>query len=381
MDFFRALVLILFAGLFFYVSHQLTRFADLGPLANISVIAFIALLFGLILTLPFYFWSLNHREHRSWHNVYYSLTHLAIGYVNFLVAFIIIRDVLSFVYHYATPDFNSEIWYNGTGTLVALILPLIFVTLGYLIVRSGPRLKKVHLKFPDLPPDLEGLRILHITDLHIGRNLPTNFVKKLVRVAQKHPADIVAMTGDMIDDVPVHYQEDLQLLKKIPHKYGVYYVPGNHEYYWHAERTIPEFHKLGFEVLINECRTLQVGSAKLQMCGIPDPAARLFKLDSPDFEKLAKTLAPPAFKVLLSHQPSLADKAAPLGIELQLSGHTHGGQFFPWNVLIGFFQKYGKGLYRILNLQLYVNQGTGYWGPNLRLGTYCEVAEITLLAK
>ena len=85
-----------------------------------------------------------------------------------------------------------------------------------------------------------------------------------------------------------------------------------------------------------------------------------------------------SFKILLAHQPFIADEASHYGFHLQLSGHTHGGQFFQWNFLIGFFQKYAKGLYRLKSMQLYVNQGTGYWGPSLRLGTYCELTQIVL---
>lgn len=378
MGLFRALILILFSALFFYVSHQLTRFADLSLPLTLLILAWMTMVFGLILAMPFFMLSGARKKHQSWHDLYMALTHLALGYINFLAVFVILRDILAFATHVANPEFDSQIWYSATVTLALLILPVILIFLGSLVILSGPRRKKVPLRFKDLPLDLEGLRILHITDLHISRSLPTKFILKLIETCKKDPADLVVFTGDILDDEPKRFAADVKLLNQIPNRLGSFYVPGNHEYYWEGAHTIQAFRDLGFQVLTNECHSLKIGGSEMQICGIPDPAARMFSLEAPDFKKMGSALKSDAFKVLLSHQPSLADQAAPLGIHLQLSGHTHGGQFFPWNLLIGLFQKYGKGRYQIENLQLYVNQGTGYWGPKLRLGTYCEVAEIVL---
>lgn len=378
MGLFRAVVLILFSGLFFYAAHQLTRFAELPILANLAVLLFLILLFGTVLVMPLYFWSQDRANHKPWHDTFFAVSHLALGYINFLMAFIVLRDLVAFATNYFIEGVDNNLLYDANAMGIMLFLPVILILLGTLVVRVGPRLKKVELRFQNLPQELEGLRLLHITDLHISRSLPSQFIKKLVALGSKHPADLVVYTGDILDDIPSRYQEDLALLKNIPSRFGNFYVPGNHEYYWQARETLNAFETLGFHVLINKTQTITFGEAQLQICGIPDPAARLFQQEAPDFEKLSGQLQPQAFKILLSHQPRLADRAAPLGIHLQLSGHTHGGQFFPWNFLIGFFQKYGKGLYQIKNLQLYVNQGTGYWGPSLRLGTYCELAEIRL---
>lgn len=377
---FRVVVLTLFCGLFFYSAHQLTRFADLPFAATAAILGFLMALFGVVLAMPLYFWAQDRNNHKPWHDVFFRITHIALAYVNFLLVFIILRDIAAFILHYAPGlNFNIDVLYNAQATLVMLLIPVACIVLGTLVVRRGPQLTKVDLKFKDLPKELEGLRILHITDLHISRSLPTNFIEKLVEVCKKNSADITVYTGDILDDIPARYKEDIALLKDIPSRHGNFYVPGNHEYYWQGETAIHAFRNIGFNILLNSAATLKFGDSELQICGIPDPAARAFQLEGPDFEKLAKSLHPQAFKILLSHQPTLATQAAPLGIQLQLSGHTHGGQFFPWNLLIDFFQKYGKGLYHIQNLQLYVNQGTGYWGPSLRLGTYCELAEIRLL--
>jgi len=380
MGLFRAIVLILFTGLFFYATHQLTRFANLPFMQNFAVVALMALIFGVVAAMPMFFWSMEPSQHKPWHDRFFAVSHVALAYVNFLMAFLILRDLAAFILNYLpVAGLNSETLYGAEALGVMLLSPVLFIILGTLVVRVGPRLKKVDLHFKELPQELEGLRILHITDLHISRSLPTNFITKLVTLAKKSPADLVVFTGDILDDVPTRFQDDVKLLTDIPSKFGNFFVPGNHEYYWQAEQSIGVFSQLGFNVLLNSAQTLKVGSAELQICGIPDPAAGNFQLEGPNFEKLAQSLHPQAFKILLAHQPRFADQAAPLNIQLQLSGHTHGGQFFPWNFLIGFFQKYSKGHYQIQNMQLYVNQGTGYWGPSLRLGTYCELAEIRLV--
>ncbi|WP_413289854.1 metallophosphoesterase [Bdellovibrio sp. HCB337] len=381
MGIFRAVIFILVAAMFFYISQQLTRFADFPLWATMSIIGFLAILFLMVLSLPLFFWMKSSREHKAWHDTFFFFTHMAIAYINFLIVFVVLRDILGFAGQFMESPSLNDTLYGATGSLTTLLLPVLFIAVGTLVVRRGPRRIEVPIKFDNLPKDLEGLRILHITDLHISRSLPTRFIHQLIKVAEEKPVDMVVYTGDILDDIPSRYVSDLELLKKITSKYGSFFVPGNHEYYWDGTKSVPAFSKIGFNVLVNDSRTLKIGQADLQIWGVPDPAAKMFQLEGPDFKKIEQEMNPEAFKILLSHQPSLADIAAPLGIELQLSGHTHGGQFFPWNMLIGFFEKYGKGLYKIQNLQLYVNQGTGYWGPSLRLGTYCEVAEIVLQSK
>lgn len=377
---FRAVVFTLMAVVFFYIAHQLTRFADLPTWATFSVLGFLAVLLIPVLLLPLLFWMNSGHQHKPWHDPYFVYAHFSIAYLNFILVFVILRDLFAFIANYLTP-LSVDPLYNSTATVTLLVLPVVCILVGMLTVRRGPQRIEVPLKFSNLPKELEGFRILHITDLHIGRTLPTRFIKRLIEVAAEKPVDLVVYTGDILDDIPSRYTQDLELLKQIKATYGNLYVTGNHEYYWKGEKAITEFKKIGMNVLINESRSFKVGDAELTVWGVPDPAANTFHLEGPDFKKLAQEINTKNFNILLSHQPSVADIAAPLGFDLQLSGHTHGGQFFPWNVLIGFFEKYGKGDYKIENLQLYVNQGTGYWGPSLRLGTYCEVAEIILQLK
>ncbi|MBC7370309.1 MAG: metallophosphoesterase [Bdellovibrionaceae bacterium] len=382
MNLFRIIILTLLVVVPFYVIYQVTHYAQFPPALNFLVTGFLVLIFGIMLSLPLFFWGARRQNHKKWHDTYFNAGHFALAYVNFILVFVIIRDLFSFVAHYTFPELTTEILYGETAALAIVMLPLAFIILGTLVVNLGPKQKNVQMHFTNLPSAFENFRILHITDLHIGQSLPERFVERLIRKGKTIPdLDMVVYTGDILDGAVSRHQKELTMLKNIPSKYGNYYVPGNHEYYWKGDEAIEAFRQLGFHILLNQTEDIQIEDHTLQISGIPDPAARGFQMEAPDAEKLKKTLHGASFKVLLAHQPNFAPLAADAGYDLQLSGHTHGGQFFPWNFLIGFFQKYAKGLYTIGDMQLYVNQGTGYWGPSLRLGTYCEMAVIILKSK
>jgi predicted MPP superfamily phosphohydrolase len=172
----------------------------------------------------------------------------------------------------------------------------------------------------------------------------------------------------------------LEPLRKISPRYGKFYVPGNHEYYWAGEAWIRAFQELGFQVLPNKHAVVPVGDARLVLAGVTDPAAADAGGEAPDLSK-ALTGANGFPRILLAHRPDFAEPAEKAGFQLQLSGHTHGGQFFPWILIIGLFHRYAQGLHRVGKMWLYVSRGTGYWGPPVRLGARPEVAILVLRAK
>lgn len=384
MGLFRAILVILFSGIFFYVSHQLLRFTGVGLPVAAGVLAFLVLIFGLVLAMPLYLLTESKKEHKPWHDSLLAASHFALAYVNFIGTLIILRDIFSFFTNYIfTPPYEwmqADALYGQNALGLLLVMPFMMILIGTIVVRVGPRLTKVEVRSSKLPKSFDGLRILHITDLHIGTSLPLTFVQKLVKLTQDVKADLVVYTGDIIDGHIVRHLNELELLRSIPAPLGNFYVTGNHEYYWQGDQALAAFRSIKFNVLVNDVYNIERDTDFLQIAGTPDPAAKGFGLEGPNFDKVKQDLLPGAFKILLAHQPFQAPLAEAAGFDLQLSGHTHGGQFFPWNFLIGFFQKYPKGLYKVGNLSLYVNQGTGYWGPSLRMGTYCEVTEITLRA-
>lgn len=363
--------------LFMYVCHQLVRFTNMDWWSKLALVLGLAFLFTLVIGTFLFFWKEKKLDHHWWRDLLLDTSLTVMAYINFLVTFVILRDIYAFVEYLILPIPIVKL-YSTEATGILMLMPVILLLMGNVVVRVGPRLVKVPVRFPHLPKELEDLRIMHITDLHISQSLPAKFVKKLVAKINSLKPDVVVFTGDIMDSFVEKHGEELEYLKDLKAKHGVYLVPGNHEYYWDGQKALQAFRDVDFKVLVNQVANISLGDALLQIAGIPDPAALHFQQEGPDFPQVKALLKKDSFKVMLSHQPSLANQIKELGIHLQLSGHTHGGQFFPWNWLIVFFERYSKGLYHIGNMRLYVNQGTGYWGPRLRLGTYCELAEIVL---
>lgn len=373
----RWLPLVIFVSLFFYISHQLLAFTDLTSVQTTAATVLTAVPFVLTVMMVLFFGAWRRQRLKRWQERLLMLIHLCMAYINFLFVFVVGRDIISSLLRLVTSWDVSRL-YDAHVLVIAWFFPIVLIYLGNRVIRSGPRLKKVSLFFPNLPRGLEGLRLLHITDLHIGTSLQPEFVERLVKLTQEVRADLVAYTGDIIDGNAHQYHREIEMLGKIPSRLGSFYVTGNHEFYWQPEDIFKALQNLDITILMNQSQILELGDSLLQISGLVDPAARMLSMDGPNFDKLTQDQDPKAFQLLLAHQPFLADEACKKGFDLQLSGHTHGGQFFPWNVLIHLFQKYNIGLYQLGKMQLYINQGTGYWGPRLRLGTYCEVTEITL---
>jgi len=235
-----------------------------------------------------------------------------------------------------------------------------------------PRVVRVAVPIAGLPEDLDGFRIVQISDLHVGPTIGRRFVRAVVDTANGLDADVLAFTGDVADGMVPALRDDVAPLADLRARYGKFYVIGNHEYYWDATGWLGELERLGFSVLRNGHQVLRRGSAKLLLAGVndrgSDPVAALAGAPESDV------------KVLLAHQPTRAFAARAAGFDLQLSGHTHGGQYFPFSLLVRLFQPFVSGLHRLEEMWLYVSRGTGYWGPPLRLGAPSEITLIELRA-
>ncbi|MEQ1666597.1 MAG: metallophosphoesterase, partial [Bdellovibrionales bacterium] len=170
--------------------------------------------------------------------------------------------------------------------------------------------------------------------------------------------------------------EPLSLLRA-PH--GVLYVTGNHEYYWGVERWLEKIKQLGMQPLLNENLILNIGGAKILIAGVTDTSAEMFKVEHrSDPRKAIKNSDNSDFKVLLAHRPDSYLEAEAAGFNLQLSGHTHAGQFFPFNFIVALVHKYYRGLNLYKRMWVYVNSGTGYWGPANRFAVPSEITLIEL---
>ncbi len=185
----------------------------------------------------------------------------------------------------------------------------------------------------------------------------------------------MAITGDLVDGTVPDLAGDVEPLRRLASRHGAYFVTGNHEYYSGVGPWLIELERIGLRVLQNQHVVIERGGAKLVLAGVPDYNAAHFDRShrSDPAAALAGAAPDAAVKILLAHQPRSAAAAARAGFDLQLSGHTHGGQFMPWNLFVRLQQPFTAGLHRVGGMQVYVSRGTGYWGPPKRIGAPSEI--------
>lgn len=248
--------------------------------------------------------------------------------------------------------------------------------------RGHIAVKRIEVVLQRLPVSLDGTRIVQMCDMHVGGLLGREFVERVVHTANGLAPDIIAVVGDLVDGTVEQLRPALASLANLRARHGVFFVTGNHEYYSRsgARAWMDELDGMGLRVLRNQRVAIGNGPEGFDLAGVPDRSAARFPEDGPA-EDIAGALAgrdPSRAVVLLAHQPVSIHKAASLGVDLQLSGHTHGGQIWPWGALVRLQQPFIRGLHRIGESQLYVSCGTGFWGPPMRLGAPAEITEIVL---
>jgi hypothetical protein len=185
----------------------------------------------------------------------------------------------------------------------------------------------------------------------------------------------------MVDGMPQEMALDVAPVANLKARHGVFFVTGNHEYYWDLDGWLKESDKNGMTVLINEHKIISHGQSKVMVAGVTDYSAGRYAPSHQSDPAKAVSEAPDCdFKIMLAHQPRSAPSVSKTGVDLQLSGHTHGGQFFPWNLVVPLFHPVPPGLHRYNGMWVYVSRGSGYWGPPYRLGAPSEITLLTLRA-
>ena len=239
--------------------------------------------------------------------------------------------------------------------------------------------KRVAVRLKKLPGSLSGLRIVQLTDMHVGLTIGREFVEDVVQKVNALEPDIVAITGDLIDGSVQDLGRAVAPLGEIRAKLGTFFVTGNHEYYSGADSWLAFLGGIGIKALRNERVELEKNGDSIHLAGVDDWTAHQFgnghgsdmarAMDGRDSTKPV---------VLLAHQPIHFDQAREHGVDLQISGHTHGGQIFPFGFLTRLAQPFVSGLHRRGDSQIYVSSGTGYWGPPMRIAAPAEITLIEL---
>lgn len=239
--------------------------------------------------------------------------------------------------------------------------------------------KPVEIPVRGLPAAFAGFRIVQLTDVHVGPTIGREFIERLVARTNALEPDLVAITGDLVDGSVAQLGAFIEPLRELRARHGVYFVTGNHEYFSGADEWIARLRELGVTVLRNERAAIERDGAALDLAGIDDPTGRSFADGhGADLPRALAGRDPGRPVILLAHQPRHAHEAADHGVALQLSGHTHGGQIFPFNYLVPLQQPFVAGLHRVGDTAVYVSAGTGYWGPPMRVGIPAEITDITL---
>jgi predicted MPP superfamily phosphohydrolase len=251
---------------------------------------------------------------------------------------------------------------------------------GFFNARRVAAVRDVDVPIANLPAGLHGFTIAQISDIHVGPTIKRGYLDAIVKRVNRLAPDLIAVTGDLVDGSVKHLSPHTAPLGRLSARHGTFFVTGNHEYYSNADEWIAEIRRLGLTVLMNEHVVLQHQGASLLVAGVTDYSAHHHDASHRSDPKAAIAGAPVqvAVKLLLAHQPRSAAAAADAGFDLQLSGHTHGGQFFPWNLFVPLQQPFTAGLNRLRNLWVYTSRGTGYWGPPKRLWAPSEITRIRL---
>jgi predicted MPP superfamily phosphohydrolase len=375
-----------------YLAWRLVR--PLAPHSPWRRLAWCALLASLVIVPGVFFTRILIQEPALTDTIAW-VAYINMGFILMLAPLLMVRDsvaavirharMLSRQHHHHSPDppgtDSSRRQFMTNGVNLGLVgLSGVMAGTGYHEARRLAEVRQVSIPLAMLPEALDGFRIVQLSDIHIGPTIKGDYLQGIVKRCNELQPDLVAITGDLVDGLTSMLQEDVAPLTSLQSRHGTFFVTGNHEYYWDALTWSDLLQTMGIHVLNNSHRIIRHDTARLLLAGATDYSAHRYVPEHASDPELARRRAASTdAAILLAHQPKSAFAGEAAGYDLQLSGHIHGGQFFPWNIMIGMVQPFTTGLHRVnRRMWLYVSAGTGYWGPPNRLGVPAEITEIRL---
>lgn len=316
---------------------------------------------------------------------------LCMGLFSSLLVLTLLRELLLAVAWLAEPLWREAVSMDALRAKSALALPIVAVlvsALGFWNARRTATVVQVDVPIANLPEALQGFTVAQISDIHVGPTIKTHYLQRIVDRVNGLQANMVAITGDLVDGSVKELGHHIAPLAQLASTHGTFFVTGNHEYYSGAHGWLDALRQLGVQVLMNEHVLIEHSTdiqdpepAVMVIAGVADFGAHHFDESHRSDPHKAMAQAPDhaVFKLLLAHQPRSASAAADAGFDLQLSGHTHGGQFWPWNHFVKLQQPFTAGLHKLRNLWVYTSRGTGYWGPPKRFGAPSEITHLRLV--
>ncbi|TGK46963.1 metallophosphoesterase [Leptospira bouyouniensis] len=378
--------------IYYYSTFRLISGLSLvGPVVTVILVGIGALV--LLVPITYIFSRISKREKTQTFFAYVSFTNF--GFFSILFTLVLFMDLLrvvdlGIVSEYSQLLFTTLLRFgfpidgitevkNFSLAFSTIVIATALSSLGFYNAHVRLRYKHTKIKDENLHSDLKGFKIVQISDVHIGPTIKEKFLRRVVAKINVQTPDVVVITGDLVDGPAATLKHHLKPLADIKSKYGTFYVTGNHEYYSGILSWLPEIEALGIRILLNENQIINIGSAKLLMAGVTDlTAGSMIKSHQTNPKRAMLGGENSDYKILLAHQPNSVYEANKIGFDLQISGHTHGGQFFPGNILIYFAQKFVAGLHDYKGTKIYVSRGTGYWGPPFRLGAPSEISVLEL---
>ncbi|HLS42938.1 MAG TPA: metallophosphoesterase [Paenalcaligenes sp.] len=311
-----------------------------------------------------------------------ALLGCAFGALIILACMLLVRDIVGVLW-YLGSRFRSQAWVASPTLLYGMgVVALTLAAVGVWNAVRVPAVKTVELHVPKLAQEFDGFTVVQLTDLHASRLLQRPWMQAVVDKTNALNPDLTVLTGDMIDGSPAARANDVPPLGDLQATYGVYAIPGNHEYYVDYVDWLPVFDELGLRLLFNEHVVIEKNNQRLILAGITDATAASFGQLVPDVQAALQGVDKADPVLLLSHRPTEAKTSAAAGADIQLSGHTHGGQMLGLHWLVKRANDgYVSGLYQVDDMQLYVSNGAGLWnGFPLRLGRPSEITQFILRA-